>query len=222
MTNMGTKAQTLCRIIEEVKSVRVLPSLIITINEYENHKNGTIEKIQEYFKESLLIVRSSTSKEDSQEASFAGHYQSVLNVEKCNKQQLELAINEVISSYESQGDEEVLIQPMLENIQFAGVIFTADIDTLASYYVLNYEEGGGSEGITSGCGADFKTKVIYKKNNPIKEKEEWIATLLEQCATLEAYFENEYLDIEFGVDLNFQVTIFQVRPIANSKKEIVV
>ena len=44
---------------------------------------------------------------------------------------------------------QVLVQPMLENVDICGVAFTADPGTRGHYYVINYDETGSTSSVTS-------------------------------------------------------------------------
>ncbi len=210
---MVTKAQTLKQIENHIPTVRTLPILILETENFLSDRDKEIRKIRETFGDCPLIVRSSSRTEDTEERSMAGHYCSVLDV-RCDKE-LEDAITKVIDSYESDENEEVLIQPMLEDVAYAGVVFTADMNTLSPYYVINYEAGGNSDGITSGGTNDVHTMVVFKGLN---STDGWVSTLISHCRELEDYFKNECLDIEFGVTQTGEVYIFQVRPIVYAKR----
>ena len=75
-----------------------------------------------------MVVRSSAESEDSFSHSNAGGYESVLNVDL--KNDLETAIKKVIDSYGEMctDDDQVLIQPMLLNVQLSGVAFTRTLE----------------------------------------------------------------------------------------------
>lgn len=214
---IGTKAQTLQAISKNLPLVKVLPVFILKVNDFLTNKKECVQKIQSNFVEQKLIVRSSSRSEDTLDNSNAGHYTSLLDISKDNDIELIEAINKVIESYDNSINEEVLIQPMMKDIVKSGVVFTADIDTLAPYYVLNYHEGDRSDAVTSGGESDLRTLVVYKEKE-IELDDLGIKRLLENCRHLEAYFENQYLDIEFGINKSNEVVIFQVRPLANQRK----
>ncbi len=210
---MATKAQMLKIIQNNITNVRTLPMFILNSSDFLVDNNKSMSEVRKTLGYAPLIVRSSSVSEDTSEQSLAGHFCSVLNVQTDND--LQNAIKKVIDSYPVGKNEEVLIQPMLESIAYAGVVFTADIDTLAPYYVINYESSGFSDGVTSGGTNDLHTTILFKGKDTAHG---WMSTLVSNCAELEAYFKNEYLDIEFGVNSSGDVYIFQVRPIANIKK----
>lgn len=215
---MGTKAQTLKMISEDLPMIKVLPIFILKVSDYLNNKIEYVKKIQSELKTEELIIRSSSKMEDTLGQSNAGHYISLLNIPIIDEKKIIEAIDKVISSYEvSPNEEEVLIQPMMENMIKSGVVFTADIDTLAPYYILNYFEGTRSDAVTSGKESHLKTLIVYKENR-IQLDDEGIGRLLKDCELLEKYFENQYLDIEFGINKAQEVVIFQVRLLANQTK----
>ena len=81
-------------------------------------------------------------------ASNAGAFLSVLNVAT---EQLAGAIKQVIASYGDAADhDEVLIQPMLQNVVRSGVAFSHDPNTCAPYRVINWSESSNTTAITGG------------------------------------------------------------------------
>ncbi|SCG81932.1 hypothetical protein DW1_0312 [Proteiniborus sp. DW1] len=214
--NFKTKAHTLKFLYNEIKSARVLPLLIIQYEEFYKDKNAVIRKIDDYVDERFLVIRSSCKEEDTLETSNAGKYESILNVDKNNGTELINAIEKVFHSY-NKAEGEVLVQPMLKNIAKAGVVFTCDIDTLAPYYIINFDESGKSDTITGGKGNSYKT-YIFMKESQLKADEEFLDKIIKCCREIENIFGNPHLDIEFGLDKNGDLYIFQVRPIVTNNK----
>lgn len=215
----GTKSETLEYISTKVKHSKVLPLLSIKQKTYLNNKEKSIEIIQNYFKDKLLIIRSSCREEDTIHSSNAGKFESILNVNKNNKEDLINSIDRVFNSYWGiNEDEEILIQPMLKNIVKSGVVFTCDIDILSSYYIINYDEGKKSDAVTSGNNNDLKTYIFFK-DSPIEPEDDHLKKLIYASKEIERIFNDSRLDIEFGIDSNDDVYIFQVRPIVVSNKE---
>ena len=106
---------------------------------------------------------------------------------------------------------------MLKNVKKSGVVFTADMNTYAPYYIINYQEGSDTEAVTSGETNKLKTMIIYKKllSNNISSN---MRRLVKECKKIEKLLNNEHLDIEFAIDDENKIYIFQVRPIALGKK----
>lgn len=214
----STKAKTLQNLNGLLKLSKVLPILKFGINDLNSNKPKFLNKIREYFNDHFLIIRSSAFNEDTEISSNAGHYESILNVPKTDDNKLLDAITKVKSSMNSDPRNELFIQPMLKNMCLCGVAFTADIDTLAPYYIINYDDKGSPDSITSGVSRESKT-FIHLKDSSLEKTNILINKLIRAFKELESIFENNFLDIEFGVNSNDEIFIFQVRPIVTINKK---
>jgi len=213
-----SKAKTLEFLREKLTTAKILPLMIINSENYFSNKNSIVKDIQEYFCEDKLIIRSSSQSEDSSEASNAGKFLSVQNVNKNNSESIEDSITKVIESYGNEyKNQEVLIQPMLKEIMISGVVTTADISNLSPYYIINYEEGGSSSGITDGVSEKQRTYISYKYRSS-EHEEEFLTNIINACGEIENILQNKLLDIEFGINTKNELYIFQVRPIVKNNK----
>ena len=75
-----TKANTLINISSKIRIFHVPKSYIFTVSDWIRNKSLIKKKIKQIFSEKEVIIRSSTSSEDSQKASFAGAFESFLNI----------------------------------------------------------------------------------------------------------------------------------------------
>jgi len=214
--SFSSKAQTLESLAKLITSATVLPQLRFCAQEYIQESQFILQRCMEEFQDEV-IVRSSSSQEDIQSSSCAGKFESVADV-TLTYEALDEAILQVIRSYgnEISKDDEVFIQPMLKGVSMSGVVFTADIDTLAPYYIINYDESGSTSSVTSGIGENLKTAVVFKgyqydTNPKIKQ-------LLSACRECEAIFYTSFLDIEFAF-VKTTLYILQVRTIVAQNKE---
>lgn len=215
----SSKARTLADLSKVISSAKVLLVHSFTVRSFKRNPEKIISDIQRKIKDKFLVVRSSSLSEDGFETSNAGHFRSVINVKKDDARRLSSAIVKVIDSYSGASEKnEVLVQPLLQNIKSAGVAFTADIDTLAPYYVINFDESGSTDSITSGRGADHKTYVHFK-HSPKPSPRKDLAALIETLKELERLFDFPYLDVEFAFNDRDELYIFQVRPITTRGKE---
>lgn len=212
-----TKAEMLETLKQEVKGINILPIFKVFSDEYYRDKESVVKKIIDFSRGDSLIVRSSSTLEDTTEFSNAGQFDSILNVSP-SSDGLKKAIETVYRSYNTDLNQQILIQPMLRNIKKSGVIFTSDMDTMADYYVANYYEGEDSAAVTSGNTTDLKTFIHYKKCNVVPSDKDMYA-LIESCNLIEKYLKNTALDIEFAITYDGKVYILQVRPIARGEKE---
>jgi hypothetical protein len=130
--NLSSKAKTLEDLKNVLKNAEVLPLVRFYAVEYKEKKEQILKQIKSVFKTNL-IVRSSSSNEDNLQTSNAGGFDSVLNVDINSIDDIDSEISQVINSYQDglNEDDEVFIQPMLQDVTMSGFIFTCDIDTLA-------------------------------------------------------------------------------------------
>lgn len=216
---VSTKANTLLALQERVKYSRVEPIHIVLAHEFVTEPKAVAERIRKVFKGIPIVVRSSSQHEDSFDTSNAGHYESVLSVDSGNIGDILDAVGKVYASYAKDGqvndDEQILIQPQTTRIKYSGVVFTSDIQRNRPYYVINYDDSGATDSVTSG----IKGKTIWMARD-IKENaipEEW-KSLFAAVRELEGILRGMLLDIEFAVKHDGEVVLFQVRPLAASYK----
>lgn len=212
-----TKAGMLNYIKENLLSVNILPVMILRSSTFQVSEKSAVESVIQFAGNNSLAIRSSSSMEDTAEYSNAGAFTSILNVPPTYNAVRE-AIEKVYQSYHAETDEEILIQPMLENIRKSGVVFTVDMDTFADYYTVNFYEGNDSAAVTSGGSNELRTFVQYKySEQTIRDKD--MDNLITVCRQIEEFLENNALDIEFAIDNEDKIFIFQVRPIAKRGRE---
>lgn len=226
MLQLGTKADTLACLSNKLKYASVLPQYKFTVSDwragnvdfdsimhnlYNNGKNNEIQRI---------IVRSSALNEDTSQHSQAGKYTSVGDV--TNEKTFADAVNRVINSYEDDNElNQVLVQPMLEQVGISGVAFTLDPNTLGNYYVINYDDiTGSTESITSGTSEKDKLLYVFKGIHTINNS--FISNLCNALEELENLFGQPNLDVEFAMDKyrGGALYILQVRPLCIAKRQV--
>ena len=217
---ISTKANTLKALNEVIKLGYIEEMLIITAKEYHRDKKKTADKIIEKFKGEKIVVRSSSTNEDCFVKSNAGHYTSILDVDSANETAIINAIDTVLKSYtldiDDIEDEQVLIQHQAVDVLYSGVLFTYDIQGQRPYYLINYDDSGSTDSVTSGKGG--KTLWIAR-NTELSELNTAWKNLLESVQEIEDLLKIP-LDIEFAVNKKNEVIIFQVRPlVANTKNK---
>jgi phosphoenolpyruvate synthase/pyruvate phosphate dikinase len=215
---MSTKAQTLSYLRSGMETCKILDAFVFSVKEWKEKDIKCYKNIISAFPSaSSLIVRSSSHSEDQTHASAAGKFESVLNVSLEN---LEDAIEKVIASYGDtvSPEDEVLIQPMLQDVTMSGVLFTKDPNSGAAYYIINYDLKGDTTAVTSGgvC-STFIVARCYQEVENLKFKR-----LIALAQELELKLNSSSLDIEFAFDKNDDLFLFQVRPliIKNPQEEI--
>ncbi|WP_312810837.1 PEP/pyruvate-binding domain-containing protein [Sedimentibacter sp.] len=172
----------------------------------------------------LFAVRSSALSEDSAKASFAGEFETVLNVG--TDKEIEEAIYEVFKSRQServkayssvQGIEEahqiaVVLQLMVPS-EISGVLFTADpISGSFANMIGNYVHGLGEQLVSGEANAyDFKLGRPKGKYNGPDELKKYADKLYQYAAKLEKELGSPQ-DIEWSVARG-NLYILQARPI---------
>jgi choline kinase len=214
---LGTKAQTLRRLRRMVRLSRIEDQVSFTVVQWQNIPESLIDTIQKNFPGQHLVVRSSALSEDGFVNSNAGAYSSLLNIDGSNALALQEAIRHVIASYsDTNPDNQVLVQPMLEQVLASGVVFTRSLSSGAPYYIVNYDDVSGStESITSGSSQDHKTLMIRRdasaQSPNIPDRLHCLLPALREIESLLGY---DSLDIEFAITADAGLHILQVRPIA--------
>lgn len=213
--SLASKAKTLERLNGTIKKSVILPQCSFTVTKWEENFKSIVDEILQKFSGSRLAIRSSSTLEDSWDSSQAGAFDSLLDVEVTEDKVYE-AVTTVIASYPNADPfNEVLVQPFLQDITVAGVIFTRTLNNGAPYYVINYDESGACDGVTSGCGKALKTTIIHHSvSHPpdfISDKIHELPDAVKEIVKLCGY---DSLDIEFAKTRGNELYILQVRPIA--------
>jgi len=207
----STKANNLENLRNLCSEINVLPILKFNIGEWILDPIDVTNRAIKKFNEKSLIIRSSKQGEDSFESSRAGEFLTLQNIGNSPKE-IEAAVIKVIKSYGEGAklDDQVFIQPMLEDVALSGVLFTRDMSSGAPYRVINYSEIG-TDAVTSG--GKFITKKFTQYRSIDKSKNNQFNDLINASALLEEIFESDRLDIEFGIDKSGKTYVFQVRPL---------
>ncbi len=211
-----TKAAMLQYLKENIATINILPVLRVSSMDFFDNTTEIVNLVLEFAQNKLLIIRSSSTNEDTDLYSNAGKFESILNV-RPEYEDVKNAIEKVYHSYDTDENQEILIQPMLRNIRKSGVAFTADMDTFADYYIVNYYEGDDSAAVTGGSSDVLKTYIRYKHSAfPVYDED--MKNLLHDCNMIEVFLDDTALDIEFAITQEGAVYILQVRPIARGQK----
>ena len=212
----GTKAETLARLAGKLGRGRVLPQHLFTAARWRDDREGVLRELDSHqWAAGPLIVRSSAVAEDAEGRSLAGHYRSVLDVR--GGQQIIRAVDEVVASFAAQEGgpgsdrDQVFIQPLLQDVDLAGVAFTRDPRNGGHYDVVNYDESGATDSVTSGRTGGLATLYLDKTSTvPPDHRFAGLAALLRE---LEQLLDSDSLDVEFAL-AGGSWHVLQVRPLA--------
>ncbi|WP_299290885.1 PEP/pyruvate-binding domain-containing protein [Nitrosopumilus sp.] len=210
-----SKVETLKFLENHIKKSKIEKIYDFTVNDWKENKSKIISDIKNKFK-AKIIVRSSAAGEDSFEESKAGNYDSVLNVNSNSSTSIQKAIDKVIASYENKNNEnlrnQIFVQTQSTEIITSGVVLTRDHNNASPYYVINFEDGNKTDGVTKGIANN--TVKIFKKIERENIPKKWKKLIL-AIIEIEKIFKIDYLDVEFGINKKQEIIIFQVRPITS-------
>ena len=189
----STKAGTLALLQGKLYAARIAPLVVFTVAEWQADRAGCISKVQPGIGAGPWIVRSSCQREDGATVSNAGAFLSLPDIFEDG---LEKAIEQVVAAYgELVAADEILIQPMLQNVLRSGVAFSHDPNTCAPYRVVNWSEGSDTSAVTGGMGGRTWQQAAQSAVPPAPTFAGVVA-LLEELLVL---FGNVPVDCEFAV-----------------------
>ncbi|MGE4265195.1 MAG: PEP/pyruvate-binding domain-containing protein [Desulfovibrio sp.] len=223
MVALKSKADTLDALRAQLTRSAIPESVVFRVARWREAQAGVLDEIRARFAGRQLIVRSSAMNEDTATASLAGHYTSVGGVDEADREALIRAVDEVVASYArgeaklsacADASDQVLVQPMVQDISMSGVVFTQDLDSGAPYYVINYDdETGRHDTVTAGLG-DVSRTLLVRRSQTDRVASPRFRALLAAVREIEDLVRSPGLDIEFAVTRQDQVFILQVRRIA--------
>lgn len=216
MVHFSTKANTLRSIEHLVKTCKIQPQFSFTVRDLILKTNKIKKNIDQLFNDTKVIVRSSALSEDQDEVTLAGKFLSISDV--IGGDNIIEASYKVANGYDDNNlDNQILIQPMVENVIMSGVLFTFDPNLGGNYYVINYDDSSGkTNSVTSGGNDKLKTYYLFKGN---KSEDNNLEKLINIADELIEIFKNDRLDIEFAIDASGDIYVLQVRQlICNSDK----
>jgi len=222
---IGTKAETLSRLDPMITKSKIGKQHYFRVEEWLKNERDIVDEIQKIFPYSKLIIRSSSKQEDSWNNSSAGIFDSIINVDSQNIKEIKNSVVSVIESYKRQGsnslsEDQVLVQEYINEVDLSGVVFTCDLNTGAPYYKFNFDETGKTDTITSGSSVSDRTVIINRLNSEVLISDfQKLSPVLDAVKEIEDLLGFDKLDIEFAIDEESTVHIFQVRPIVVDHSE---
>ena len=215
--NSKTKGETL--IYLQNKKFNVPNLILIDSLNFIKNKKKIIEIINKKFKKKKLIIRSSSKAEDNKKYSNAGKFLSIANIKSSKKKLIINSIKNVIESYRSKKNNQVIIQEMVNDVKISGVCSTIDLHNYLPLTTINYYVGKETNIVTSGKKNTFTLSIFDKK---YLKKNNKFYNLLTEVEKLKKIYKSEYLDIEFAINSKNKVFILQVRPIVIAKNKKII
>ena len=177
-----------------------------------------LELIASKFSQGSLVIRSSACDEDGTKTAKAGEYDSVLDIPANNPTQIRTAVDKVIASYQRNvvrtGEDEIIVQRMLQDTIMSGVVFTHDLNTGAPYYVVNYDDVSGLTNTVTAGNGEYANRTLYIHRRAVRAlRSERFKRLIQAVQELEQVTDNQFLDIEFALSGDKTPYLLQVRTI---------
>jgi adenylylsulfate kinase-like enzyme/phosphohistidine swiveling domain-containing protein len=208
-----TKAETLEALAPLLVNGRVLPQIRFSVSDWRSDPHGVLGTITAApWGSDRVIVRSSARGEDGAASSQAGKYNSVLGV--VGSAAVAQAIDTVIDSFanEGSGDDQIFVQPMLDRVAMAGVVFSRS-PSGSPYFIINYDDRSGlTDRVTAGVGDNLKAFLCLKSRPEACSPQ--LAPVIALVSELEILLGSDAIDVEFAVGDDGQLYLLQVRPLA--------
>lgn len=208
----GTKAETLGRIRPLIPNAEFCEQVVLTVGEWRSFREICINRITSQLPPEILVVRSSTRLEDGDAVSMAGAFLSVAGVMP-SPSAIADAVEQVIRSYGGEREnDQILVQPMVQDVVVSGVVMTKELDTGAPYYVINYDDFSGRTDTVTG-GRESKLLLVRHRHGASLHSSRF-RHLIEVVQNIERATGEVNLDIEFCIDAAQRIYVLQVRPLA--------
>jgi len=224
MNKSLSKAETLEYLRERLAHSIIDDLVVFRVTEWKSERKNVLDKIFSHFPfGQSLIIRSSVAGEDSPSKSAAGHYHSEPDVILDNCDRLINSIDKVIGSYSKDDrlcdrEDQFIVQSHLQRALCSGVVLTRDPVVDSPYYVINYDDRTGRTDTVTG-GLVNKILRIFRRQDFTRLMPPWDKLLL-SVYEIEHILQQDTLDIEFGLDSNGDVHIFQVRMLNSQEQQI--
>ena len=216
LKNKAKNLEILQKIFLGDANIKIPYFYFFSVKKFQSNKKYYLKKITNFTKNCKIILRSSSIDEDTINFSNAGKYDSIIIAKSTTLERVKKILDRFVKQFKNKKDL-IIVQELIEKVQISGVIFTNDINSNAPYYLINYDESGKTDLVTSGKKSLTHKQYIQFKNYSSGFNK--FDKLISACKKLEHKFNYARLDIEFCIKNN-QIYLLQVRflPLANNKR----
>lgn len=215
---LSSKGKTLEYLFDNLEYSSVLPVLVLTREYFDSNETKFLDLIlnKKFKSTNNFAIRSSFSVEDTLMASNAGAFLTLLHVKRDS---VKTSIQKVFNSSNIPNpNDEVIVQPMLENVTRSGVVMTYDRDTNNNYRIVEYTNHSNTTLVTSGRSSESRLCIYWRDSYKLLN-EPFLIAIGMMVDELEKVFQTDKLDIEFAfVQDQAKPFVLQVRPIAAINK----
>ncbi len=212
--NYKNKAKNL-EFVKNNSNIKIPYFKEIAFDDFENIEE-TLGKFSEQ-----IIIRSNSSKEDTDETSSAGKFLSIGPIDKNDISLIKKSWNEVLQSYEKDDNNTVIFQDYVDGAKSVSVLTSYKVGTDSPYRTFSTYYGSQTDAVTSGRYNKIKNFFIHRSLDNLPEKFKEYYKFFKIQNQLENLFGNKQLDIEIVTDHKEEPLLLQVRPLMGKviKKE---
>jgi hypothetical protein len=217
-----SKGETLLFLQNSLNLSMVPKSKILVVKDLLLDFEAQYRDLLIFFGTEKIAIRSSHMKEDQISDSSAGKFYTSLNLNLADKKTIQEEILKVIASYrksyEKIGDQQVLFQIMVKDVNCSGVLFTQNQVDGSPYYVINYDDESGKTDTITGGKRTNSNRILYiyhkqfQKLNSLR-----FSNLIKSTIEIQKFYKKDNLDIEFAIDSQDRIMLLQVRPLYANK-----
>ncbi len=197
--------------LDDDNRIKLEDIIEIKASEFELYKEAVWGNIKRTFPEGPLIVRKNYITKEEGISAGTGIFQGVESVEASSKEDVIEAIKQVAAQCGEGEDNEIILHRMYDNLTMCGVCYTRDIYYGRPYYMViyNYMEEMKADGVRA------KSRTKWIANNVSREfLDDSFMNLIFAARDLEKALEISEFSIEFGIDSDNNVLIYQVKPMS--------
>ena len=187
----------------------------IKIPYFKEIVSDDFKNIEDILKEfsKQIIIRSNSSKEDTDETSSAGKFLSIGPIDKNDISLIKKSWNEVLQSYEKDDNNTVIFQDYVDGAKSVSVLTSYKVGTDSPYRTFSTYYGSQTDAVTSGRYNKIKNFFIHRSLDNLPEKFKEYYKFFKIQNQLENLFGNKQLDIEIVTDEKEEPLLLQVRPL---------
>ena len=212
-----SKARTLQGLSDQLKESSIPQMDVFRQADWYAEPALILERLNRTYHSRRVVVRSSAASEDTENASMAGAFLSVIDVDGGDPAALSDAIHRVCQAMSPPHPEHLFfVQEMVQHVVMSGVVMTRDLHSGAPYYVINYDDESGRTDTVTGGTRINKTLYVFHEAPKTCIHSARIRSIVAAVQELE-YFFRQPLDIEFALDSSGVFHLLQVRQMTTAR-----
>ena len=221
--NFSTKAKNLSKLESLNLKKSIIPKFYnFKIIDLENDENRIVKIINSGLSKKISI-RSSFFLEDNYKFSMAGQFEGLSNIHN-SKKNIILGIKYLKRQYQTMtrskkilNNSEIIFQNHVTNSKLSGVVTNRCIKDGTNYYVINYDDSSNlTNTVTSGNKSGGRVLNVFKDKLDCLRSSKFKKIILSVKEIEKKIGINKKLDIEFALDTNNKINLFQIRPISTT------